>query len=109
MPNSAAASRSPLLSNRYGRRSGGSTKISRTARRENVTQPIAVQIKVTRAIAPVIPNRLAESVAIADTASGVIGPSWSIIPGMYRLIMSMRLWMASSLPPSQSPASAKAT
>ena len=109
MPKSAAARRSPLLSSRYGRRSGGRTKISRTARRENVTQPIAVQINVTRAIAPVMPNRLAELVAISATASGVIGPSLSINPGTYWLMRSMRFWIACSLPPSQSPASAKAT
>ena len=57
--------------------------MSRTARRAKVTKPIAVQIRVPRAMAPVMLSALALLVAISVTCSGVNRPFSAIRPGMY--------------------------
>ena len=57
--------------------------MSRTARRAYVTNPIAVQIRVPRAMTPVQPSTPEFCEAIACTCSGVaIPPESAISPGM---------------------------
>ena len=56
--------------------------MSRTPRREYVTQPIAVQMTVTRAMMPVTPSTPVVLDAISCTCAGLIAPVSLIRPGM---------------------------
>ena len=81
----------------------------RTAIREYVIQPMAVQMRPARATAPVHPNRLVLVVAIATRSSVEMMPSSPTSPGAKLFRRAMKALSASSLPVSQMPATANTT
>ena len=87
----------------------GRPKMLRTAIREYVIQPMAVQMRPTRATAPVHPNRLVLVVVMAMRSSVEMMPSSPTRPGAKLFRRAMKALSASSLPVSQMPATANTT
>lgn len=89
--------------------SRGSPKMLRTASREYVTHPMAVQMRPASATAPVRPNRLELDDAISVRSSVEMMPSSPMRPGAYVLSRVTKALSVCTSAVSQSPATANTT